>query len=320
MNFLKLSKTKSKGLTYLLIFVFMVAMLLSSGCQGPNSQSQKEAQIEDQSFQSPEQSKDEEQSSQIADDGKLRAHFIDVGQGDAILIQASGKNILIDGGDRDSVVVEYLKSQGIKRLDLVVGTHPHADHIGGLVEVLKEFEVKEVIDPGVITTSKTFEDYLTQIDQKDIKFTEGRAGITRELSDGVLMRLLHPTKPSTKNLNGASVVIRLSFGEIDFLFTGDAVNASEKEMLAQQGAYLNSEILKVSHHGSSSSTSAKFLKAVNPEIAIIMVGQDNSYGHPHQKTLNRLSKTKVKTYRTDLDQNILITTDGKTYEVKTGFR
>ena len=324
MNFLKLSRTNSKGLTYFALLVFTVALLLTSGCQGQKYQSQKEAKIEDQSFQSPEeskpeQSKIEEKTSPIAvEEGKLKAHFIDVGQGDAILIQASGKNILIDGGDRDSAVVEYLKSEGIEKLDLVVGTHPHADHIGGLLEVLQEFEVTEVIDPAVNHTSKTFVDYLTQIDEKNIKFTEGRAGMARELSEEVFMRLLHPTNPSTKNLNAASVVIKLNFGEIDFLFTGDAVNASEQEMLAQQGGYLNSEILKVSHHGSSSSTSAKFLKAVNPETAIIMVGKDNSYGHPHQKILNRLSKAKVKIYRTDLDHNILITTDGKTYEVETG--
>jgi len=124
--------------------------------------------------------------------GQLKAHFINVGQGDSILIQTPTQNILIDAGDRGTTVVNYLKAQGISSLDLVIGTHPHADHIGGLINVLDTIPVKEVIDPGVVHTTKTFEDYLTLIDQKDIKFTEGRAGMVRDIGGGAKMEILHP--------------------------------------------------------------------------------------------------------------------------------
>ncbi len=246
--------------------------------------------------------------------GELRVHFIDVGQGDSILIKASSQNILIDGGERGNTVVDYLKDLGIDQLDMVIGTHPHSDHKGGLINVLQNIKVREVVDPAVVHTSKTFEDYLTLIDEKNIKFTEGRAGMRRKLDDGAVIEILHPSDPSDKHLNDASIVAKLTFGNITFMFPGDAQKASEEEILTR-GGDLNSTVLKVGHHGSDSSTSDAFLEAVSPEVAVIMVGEGNSYGHPHDEILERLANARVKVYRTDVHGTIIITTDGQTYDV-----
>ncbi len=250
--------------------------------------------------------------------GELEVHFINVGQGDAILIKTSEQQILIDGGDRGTTVINYLLDHGVSSLDLVIGTHPHADHIGGLINVMEAIPVGEIIDPGVVHTTKTFEDYLDIIDEKNIIFTEGRAGMTRDLGDGAQMKIVHPTSPSSADLNNASIVTRFTFGQVSFLFTGDAESEAENEML-NSGYILNSTILKVGHHGSSTSTTQAFLNAVNPEVAVIMCGLNNSYGHPHEETLNRLSLANVDIYRTDLHNNIIITTDGVTYDVKTEY-
>jgi competence protein ComEC len=246
--------------------------------------------------------------------GTLTVHFIDVGQGDAIFIQAPEKNILIDGGERNSGVVDYLQNRGVTSLDLVLSTHPHNDHIGGLLAVLENIPVQEVIDPGVVHTTKTFEDYLTLIDALDIKFTIGRAGLTRELGESLTMQILHPADPSASRLNDASLVTKFTFGKVNFLFTGDAEEKSEARML-RINSPLQSTVLKIGHHGSSSSTSAPFLEAVNPVCAVIMVGANNKYEHPHEETLQTLAATGVNVYRTDHHGTITITTDGETFHL-----
>lgn len=248
----------------------------------------------------------------------LTVHFIDVGQGDSILIQTPSQNILIDGGERTAgpIVTNYLRKQGVKKLDLVVSTHPHTDHIGGLIEVLKAFPVKEVIDPAVIHTTKTYEEYLTLIDQKNIKFTEGRAGLNRNLDEGIIMHFFHPTTPSTKNLNDVSIVAKVNYNQVSFLFTGDAETGAEEEMISR-GANLRSTVLKVGHHGSRTSTSPAFLGVVSPAVAVIMLGADNKYGHPHPETLNQLAAAGVEVYRTDLHGTIIIATDGEKIRIQT---
>ncbi len=249
-------------------------------------------------------------------EGELQVHFLDVGQGEAVLIQTAEAAVLIDGGPRaaGSLVVDYLRGQGITELDIIIGTHPHEDHIGGLIEVMERFPVAEVIDPAVAHTTLTFEDYLDVIDRKEIKFTEGRAGMTRTLSGGAVLDILHPVSPGTANLNDASVVARLRFGDAVFLFTGDAEEASEKEMLSRR-ASLKSTVLKAGHHGSSTSTTAAFLDAVDPDVVIISSGKDNPYGHPHQEVIERLEERDIMVYRTDLDGTIVITTDGAEYTI-----
>ena len=246
--------------------------------------------------------------------GHLAVHFIDVGQGDAVLIQTKTHHVLIDGGDRGETVPDYLLSRGIEKLDIVIGTHPHADHIGGLINVFRRLEVKEVIDPAVPHTTRTFEEYLTLIDEKDIIFTEARTGISRVIGPGIRMDILHPSQPSAAHLNDASITARVSYGSVSFLFPGDAETPSEKEMI-DRGHTLKSTVLKAGHHGSRTSTSLPFLAAVDPEIAVIMSGESNRYGHPHEETLSRLSRRGVEIYRSDLHGNIIISTDGTSYHI-----
>lgn len=274
---------------------------------------------EDQAQDSNEATVDKEEKSEPTSSevtkptGTMTVHFIDVGQGDAILIQTPSQNVLIDGGDRGNTVVNYLRARGVNSLDLVIGTHPHSDHIGGLINVFQSIPVKEVIDPAVVHTTKTFEDYLTLIDEKDIKFTEGRAGMTRDIGGGAKLEILHPSSPSRNHLNNASIVTKVTFGQVSFILTGDAEEDAEKQ-IKNRGYNLKSTVLKVGHHGSRTSTTTAFLNAVNPEAAVIMVGR-NSYGHPHDETLAKLQKAGVKIYRTDVHGTIVFTTDGQRYEV-----
>ena len=251
-------------------------------------------------------------------EGELAVHFIDVGQGDAILIQAPGKSVLIDGGPRDAAsdLTGYLRRGGITRLDLVISTHPHEDHIGGLPAVLEAFSVGEVIDPAVPHTTQTFEQYLALIEANKITFTAARSGLTRDLGGGALLRLLHPAAPDPEaDLNNCSVVARLSFGKISFLFTGDIESLAEREIL-QRERHLATTILKVAHHGSKTSTDPLFLDAVSPAVAVICYGE-NQYGLPHPDTLDNLAKAGAVVYSTAQNGTIRLLTDGHTYTVHT---
>jgi|GEM_PF-71633 len=247
---------------------------------------------------------------------ELAVHFIDVGQGDAILIRAPDKAVLIDGGERGATALNYLQAQGTDKLDLVIGTHPHSDHIGGLIDVLAVLPVAEVMDPGVVHTSEVYEEYLTLIDEKDILFTIARAGMSRDLGNGIILQVYHPVQPDDANLNDASVVAKVTYGTVSFLFTGDAEAASEAQMLLRSDISPPATVLKIGHHGSNSSTSDAFLELVDSEAAVIMVGKGNPYGHPHAETLAKLAAAGVTVYRTDTDGTIVITTDGRTYEVR----
>ncbi len=244
-------------------------------------------------------------------------HFIDVGQGDAIFVETPEKVMLVDGGWGDSGVVEYLLDLDIEYIDIVIGTHPHADHIQGLIDVFYEFEIGEVIDPGVTHTSQTFENYLNTIDLYNIPFTVGRKGMEWELSEHAHMKLVHPVNPSEYHLNNASIVAHVTLGEVTVLLTGDAEENAENQML-NEPELLASDILKVGHHGSNTSSQMEFLEAVNPDISIIQCGEDNQYGHPHEPVLERLNAIGTTIYRNDLHGHIVVTiTDGVEYEVDT---
>ncbi len=249
--------------------------------------------------------------------GNLTVHFIDVGQGDSILLEYNGKTMLVDAGERDKgkVVTAYLQDQGISGIDYVVATHPHSDHIGGMNEVLNSFQVKHFVDSGFPHTSKTYENMLTTIDEKDIPFEVAEEGKEIEFDPAVDVEILNPGQEYSDDLNENSIVLKVSYGETSFLLMGDAGLETEEKLMG--GGYdLDSDILKAGHHASRSGSGEAFISSVSPGISIIEVGAGNDYGHPHEEVLERLQKAS-RVYRTDLDGTIAVTTDGSTCTVIT---
>ncbi len=251
---------------------------------------------------------------------EILVHFIDVGQGDAILIQGPEGNVLIDGGDRWDWVgerlISYLEAQGVEKLEAIVSTHPHADHIGGLPAVINNFPVEKIYDSGRIHTTRTFEEYLLLIDRKGIPYATPRRGEVLTVAN-LEFKVLHPG-PNIEDysLNDASIVLRLEFGEISFLFTGDAEKRAEREII-ESGLPVSATILKVGHHGSRTSTNPFFLEEVGPEVAVIQVGEDNRFGHPRAEVLQLLEKHEIEVYRNDQAGTVVIGSDGSDYWVET---
>nr|WP_282550565.1 MBL fold metallo-hydrolase [Halonatronomonas betaini] len=252
---------------------------------------------------------------------ELTVHFIDLGQGDAILLQhQEGDTVLIDGGDRfasvEEKLISYLNEAGVDRFDAIIATHPHADHIGGLSAVIEKFPVDAIYDSGRVHTSQTYEDYLLLIDEKDLTFKTPRRGDKIEL-DNLTFDIIHPGEDTEKySLNDSSIVTYLQYDQISFIFTGDIEEFAEREILGT-GIDISSTILKVAHHGSRTSTNNYFLEAVNPEIAVIQVGEDNRFNHPAPEVINLLEKNDIEIYRNDLDGDIIVNTDGEYYSIET---
>lgn len=246
--------------------------------------------------------------------GTIQVHFLDVGQGDSILVRNGDRYMLVDGGTIDAgpTVSAYLKSHGIGTIDVLVSTHPHADHIGGFLTVLKEFPVKAVYDIGIPHTTQTYEEYLTLIDQKNIRFVVPQRNDTIDLGPGVTIQVISPPPGGIGegDLNENSMVLKITHGSVGFLLMSDAESEAEKIML-DSGYDLKSQVLKVGHHGSKSSSGKAFLNAVDPQVSVIEVGTDNSYNHPAQATLDRLEAVGSEVYRTDRDGNVVVTSDGQ---------
>jgi len=237
---------------------------------------------------------------------------MDVGQADAILIKQGTSAMLVDAGNNADAefVVQYIKAQGVTKLDYVIGTHPHEDHIGGLDAVIRAFQIERIIMPKAVATTKTYEDVLAVIQQKGLKITAPVPG-TKFAFGSASFTVLAPNSADYESLNNHSVVIRLVYGKTSFLLTGDAENISEKEML-DKAFTLKSDVLKVSHHGSDTSTTTDFLGAVDPRYAVISVGKDNSYGHPSSSVIKRLQDRGVQVYRTDENGSVTAISDGAT--------
>lgn len=240
----------------------------------------------------------------------LQVHFIDVGQGDSILIQVNNKNLLIDSGPNKSEdkLKKYLKKLNISKFDYIIATHPHEDHIGNMSYIINNFDVLNFYAPKVENSTKAFETMVESLIRKDLKIKVLKANIKSiDLGKNIVVDVFSPLSNSYEDLNNYSPIVKISYGNTSFLFTGDAEELSENEVL-NAGFDLKCDVLKIGHHGSSSSTSEIFLKASNPSIAVISVGEDNTYGHPTDTVLSRLKETKI--YRTDINGNIVITSDG----------
>lgn len=258
-----------------------------------------------------------------ADD--LTVTFLNVGQGDSILITTPGKkNILIDGGTIPKewstfdagrfIVLPYLRKRGIKKLDLVVATHPDLDHTGGLIAVLKKTTVDTFLDSGTITTTQTYEDLLKLVEKKNIKYKIAQQG-ELDIDPSIKLEILSPISDTFVNdPNNNSIVIRLEYGKISFLFTGDIGEIAETLYVQKYGERLRSTVLKIAHHGGKGSSSIPFLNCVRPETAVISCGRNNPFGHPSKDILGRVEKMGIKTYRTDKYGTITIKTDGKEYK------
>lgn len=248
----------------------------------------------------------------------VSVHFIDVGQGDSTLIQVEDKNILIDAGENDkgSLVVDYLHNQGVTEIDLLIATHPHSDHIGGLDVVVENFDIGEIIMPELngdnIPTTKTYLDLLAAIDNKGYSITAATSGQVYGINQAHLS-ILGPIDEYS-NLNNDSVVSKFQYGDISFLFCGDVEKEAENDLL-ELNTDLSATVLHVNHHGSSTSNTEKFLESVNAQCYVISVGSGNSYGHPHAEIIERLGDKYI--YRTDEQGSIVFTTDGKELSVKT---
>ena len=249
---------------------------------------------------------------------KMIVHYINVGQGDSILVQVNNKNMLIDAGPKDSKeqLMSYLNSLKIENLDYVIATHPHEDHIGNMADVVNSFHVVNFYAPKVESTTKTFERMILALKNNNLKINVIKADMDSiDLGEGTKVSVFSPNKEKYENLNNYSPIIKIEYGENSFLFTGDAEKEVEKEVLTA-GYNISADVLKFGHHGSSSSTSEEFFKKVNPSIGVISVGIDNSYGHPHKETLNLINKNNLTVYRTDLDGNVILVSDGQNITIE----
>lgn len=247
----------------------------------------------------------------------LTVEVIDVGQADSIFIACEGKSMLIDGGNPEDAkkIENTLHNLNVSTLDYVVATHPHADHIGGLPTIIKDFNVKAVMMTDKKMTTTVYLNLLKAIGAKGLKITQPNLGGSYSLG-GASFTVIAPNSKNYEDINDSSIVIRMTYKSRSFLFMGDASKASETDIL-QKGYTLQADVLKVGHHGSSTASTAAFLKAVSPKIALISVGKDNSYGLPDELVLNRLAKANIKIFRTDENGSIILHSDGNTISYST---
>lgn len=253
-------------------------------------------------------------TSDTVNKSQLIVHYIDVEQGDSIFIELpNSKTMLIDAGEKEygNTVIDYVKKAGYNKIDYIVATHPHSDHIGGMEAVIKAFDFDKFYMPDYAHTSSTYKNMLTALSIKNKKATKAIAGISIYNSDDLSIKIVAPVKDSYSSINDYSVVIRIQYKEKSFLFAGDIEETAEKDITEN----ISADVLKVAHHGSSSSSGDDFLSKVNPLYAVISVGKDNDYGHPHKEILQKLKQREIQILRTDEKGTIVISSDGDNIKI-----
>lgn len=242
----------------------------------------------------------------------LEVQFLDVGEAESILIRYQDKNILIDAGNNadGKKLVDYFNSLNITKFDYLIGTHAHEDHVGGMDDIINNYKINHFYMPSKLTTTKTFEDILDSLDKNNISFETPNKGKIIKLLDTKLKIL--SIDNDAEELNDTSIVIKMTYKNVSFLFTGDISSKVENALLSED---ISSTVLKIAHHGSSYSSTYNFLEKTNPKYAVIEVGKNNSYNHPAKSVINRLNKLNIKTYRTDKNNTIVFKTDGNNIEI-----
>lgn len=255
---------------------------------------------------------------QNTDSSSILIHFIDVGQGDCILIQVNNKNMLIDAGSNGvhSKVISYLKNTGIKKINYFIITHPHEDHVGGASDVIDTFNIQKLYAPKKISNIDAFKKMILSLKKRNKKINIAKAGVSLDMGKNTICEIIAPNNKSYESTNNYSSVIKLVYKNNKFLFLGDAEELSENEILNTKYD-ISSDVIKIGHHGSKTSTSTSFLNKVKPKIAIISCGKNNDYNHPNTEIINRLKKVFCKIYRTDVHGDIILIGNGKDLKILT---
>lgn len=308
---MKLNKYKKNKKSIIVIILILLAVLFSDGLENLSDKSY--ALLESVLNDVVENNEELPKTKEVQD---MRVHYIDVGQGDSIFIELPNEEtILIDAGESSAKekVSSYIEKYGYDEITYLIGTHPHSDHIGGMKYIVENFNIKNIYMPKATSTSKTYENLLNTIKDKNLKVKTATAGVEIIKTQELKIMFIAPNKDTYDDLNNYSAVVRIEYKDRVFLFMGDAEKESEDEITDD----LKADVIKVGHHGSDTSSSLKFANKVKPEYAIISVGEDNDYNHPSKNILNRWTLLGSKVYRTDINGDIIITTDGYELNIET---
>lgn len=304
-------RVKNKKQLIILIIVVIIAAIAMIG---------EKAGVIDGTFDGLEQTMGELDTVLNEESPDFAVHYIDVGQGDCSLVVCDGKTMLIDAGENghEEDVINYLHSQSVEKLDYIIASHQHSDHIGGLAEVIEEFGADTLIMPRLTKaqtpTNSTYTAFLKAIQNSDMKVLSSKVGDIYQLGSATF-EIYGPVTDDVEDINSMSIIMKVTYGENTFMFTGDAEKDEELEVV-DTGADLDCDVLKVAHHGSKTSSCKEFLAEVTPEICVIQVGENNDYGHPHEAPLKRIKSYTEEIYRNDICGDIVIYSDGRNLTVE----